>query len=338
MKKYLVTGGAGFIGSNFIRYLFDKYGNEVFVVNLDKLTYAGNLNNLKAVENNPNHKLVIGDICDNVLVKSLFNEYNFDYVVNFAAESDVDKSFSGAEEFLRTNVLGTLNLLNCARECWIKDGKQKNNVKFLQISSDEVYGMLGLDDSQFFEYTPLNPQNPYAVTKATADIMVKQFYTDYGLPINISRCSNNFGPNQHTEKLIPLTISKCFEMQNIPIHGTGENIRDWIYVSDHCNAIDLILTKGEIGEVYNIGAHNEKQNIQVVKDIIKYLKANYNSKISNKLIEYITDRKVNDLRYSINYDKISTELGYAPAVSYIDGLKLTIDWYIANIDWLKTIK
>lgn len=337
MKRYLVTGGAGFIGSNFIRYILDKY-DDVFVVNLDKLTYAGNLNNLKEFENNPNHKLVVGDICDRELVSKLFMEYNFDFVVNFAAESDVDKSFCNADDFIRTNVLGTQNLLNCAKECWLNDGKWKKGVKFLQVSSDEVYGMLDLDDSQFFECTPLNPQNPYAVTKATADVMVKEYFVDYNMPINITRCSNNFGPNQHTEKLIPLTISKCFDLTQIPIHGTGENIRDWIYVLDHCRAIDLVLTKGVAGEVYNVGAHNEKTNISVVNEIIKYLHDNYDKKISKKLIAFVQDRKVNDLRYSINFDKIKNDLGYTPSVTFEDGLKTTLDWYISNIDWLKTVK
>lgn len=335
VKTYLVTGGAGFIGSNFIRHLLNNYEN-VFVVNLDKLTYASNICNVKEFNNNKNYKFVKGDVCNKKLVETLFEAYNFDYVVNFAAESDVDRSFLSDAKFIKTNVHGTLNLLECARKFWVADGFVKDGVKFLQVSTDEVYGSLNLTNEQFVETSPINPQNPYAVTKATADKLCLQFFNDYNLPVNITRCSNNYGPNQHPEKLVSLTIFKCINLQTIPIHGTGENIRDWIYVTDHCKAIDLVLQKGKSGEVYNIGANCEKTNLEIVNTIIKSLKL-YNKEISTKLIAFVKNRKVNDLRYSINCNKLKHELGWKPEIEFFDGITKTVDWYVNNLDWFKFV-
>lgn len=336
VKAYLVTGGAGFIGSNFIRYLFSCYGDKVFVVNLDKLTYASNINNIKEFNNNKNYKFVKGDVCNKKLVERLFEAYKFDYVVNFAAESDVDRSFVSDTKFVKTNVHGTLNLLECAKKFWTDCEKTKSNVKFVQVSTDEVYGSLSLNCGQFVETSPINPQNPYAVTKATADKLCLQFFKNFNFPVNITRCSNNYGPNQHPEKLVALTIFKCLNMQSVPIHGTGENIRDWIYVSDHCSAIDLVVKKGKSGEVYNIGANCEKTNLEIVNTVINTLKK-YNNDISSKLITFVENRKVNDLRYSINFNKIKTELGWKPKIEFLTGIEKTVDWYVNNAEWFKTV-
>ena len=335
-KSILITGGAGFIGANFVPYFAQKY-KDYLVINLDALTYAGDLNNLTECENLPNYKFVKGDVCNKKLVETLFEAYKFDYVVNFAAESDVDRSFLSDARFIKTNVHGTLNLLECARRFWVADGFVKDGVKFLQVSTDEVYGSLGLTNEQFVETSPINPQNPYAVTKATADKLCLQFFNNYNLPVNITRCSNNYGPNQHPEKLVVLTIFKCLNLQPIPIHGTGENIRDWIYVTDHCKAIDMVITGGRLGEVYNVGGHNERPNIFIVKSIIEYIKENVDSTVGEHMIKHVTDRKGHDRRYGIDPQKIKDELGWYPETCFEVGIKKTLKWYLDNKEWFDNV-
>jgi len=335
MKTYLVTGGAGFIGSNFIIYMLDKY-SDIAVINLDKLTYAGNLENLKAVNNNPNYTFIQGDICDKELVEKLFKKYDIDYVVNFAAESHVDRSIREPEVFVKTNVLGTVTLLQAAKEAWeIKDGF-KENKKYVQVSTDEVYGSLGLTDL-FVETTSIDPHSPYSASKASGDLIVRAYFDTYKIPINITRCSNNYGPYQFPEKLIPLLINNCLNYNDIPVYGDGLNIRDWLYVEDHCSAIDKVINKGRIGEVYNIGGHNEKTNIQIVKTIINYLYENVDKKITEKLIKYVEDRKGHDRRYGIDPNKIKTELGWYPETNFEVGIKSTIAWYLDNPEWMSNI-
>ncbi|MBL4935485.1 dTDP-glucose 4,6-dehydratase [Clostridium sp. YIM B02515] len=326
MKTYLVTGGAGFIGSYFIKYMLVKY-EEIKIINFDKLTYAGNLDNLEEVNKDERYLFIQGDICDKELVNELFKEYNIDYVVNFAAESHVDRSIEDPEIFVKTNVLGTTNVLNCAKEAWETKEGFKAGVKFLQVSTDEVYGSLG-KNGYFYENTPLDPRSPYSSSKAGADLIVKAYYDTYSMPINITRCSNNYGPYQFTEKLMPLLITNCIEYKELPIYGDGLNVRDWLYVEDHCRAIDMVLQSGRLGEVYNIGGHNEKTNIEITKIIIKYLKENYDISISEDLIKYVEDRKGHDRRYAIASDKIEKELGWSPETSFEEGIIKTIKWYI----------
>ena len=282
MKTYLVTGGAGFIGSNFVLYMMKKY-NDIKIVNLDALTYAGNLENLKEVENNPNHIFVQGNICDNELVTKLFKEHNFDYVVNFAAESHVDRSIREPEIFAKTNVLGTVNLLNCAKAAWFtEENGWKEGVKFLHVSTDEVYGSLG-ETGYFYETTPLDPHSPYSSSKAGSDLMVKAYGDTFKMPINITRCSNNYGPFQFPEKLIPLLINNCLQHKDLPIYGDGMNIRDWLFVEDHCKAIDMVINNGRLGEVYNVGGHNERTNIQIVDTVIDYINKKVDSEVTENL-------------------------------------------------------
>ena len=272
MKKYLVTGGAGFIGSNFVMYMLKKH-EDIQIVNLDKLTYAGNLENLKSIEGDERHIFVQGDICDREFVTALFDKYDFDYVINFAAESHVDRSITNPEIFVETNVMGTVNLLQCAKNAWY-DGQSKvwkDGKKYLQVSTDEVYGALG-KEGYFTETTPLNPHCPYSASKASADMYVQAFRDTYGMPVNITRCSNNYGPYQFPEKLIPLMINNVRHHKTLPVYGDGMQIRDWLYVEDHCKAIDLVASQGKTGEVYNIGGHNEKANIEIVKMIITQLR------------------------------------------------------------------
>ncbi|ERI89755.1 dTDP-glucose 4,6-dehydratase [Clostridiales bacterium oral taxon 876 str. F0540] len=326
MKTYLVTGGAGFIGSNFIKYMLGKY-EEIKIINLDKLTYAGNLENLEGVNKDSRYLFIQGDICDKKLVNELFKENNIDYVVNFAAESHVDRSIEDPEIFVKTNVLGAVNVLNCAKEAWETKEGFKRGAKFLQVSTDEVYGSLG-ETGYFYENTPLDPRSPYSSSKAAADMLVKAYYDTYKMPINITRCSNNYGPYQYTEKLIPLLITNCIEHKELPIYGDGLNVRDWLYVEDHCRAIDMVLQSGRVGEVYNIGGHNEKTNIEIVKIIIKYLKENYDNSISEDLIKYVEDRKGHDRRYAIASEKIEKELGWSPETSFGEGIIKTIKWYM----------
>lgn len=335
MKTYLVTGGAGFIGSNFVIHMLNTY-EDVKIVNLDKLTYAGNLENLKGVEGNKNHVFVQGDICDKELVGALFSEHDFDYVINFAAESHVDRSIKEPEVFASTNVLGTVTLLNAAKSAWEKDGVWKEGAKFLQVSTDEVYGSLG-DTGYFMETTPIDPHSPYSSSKAGADMMVKAYADTFKMPVNITRCSNNYGPYQFPEKLIPLIINNCLNKRPLPVYGDGLNVRDWLYVVDHCKAIDMVARNGRLGEVYNVGGHNERTNIHIVKTIIAYLNENVDETITEDLIKYVEDRKGHDRRYGIDPTKIREELGWEPETMYEDGIKLTIQWYLDNKDWMEHI-
>ncbi len=335
MKKYLVTGGAGFIGSNFVIYMLKKH-DDIQIVNLDKLTYAGNLENLKSVENDPRHIFVQGDICDKEAVTALFEKYDFDYVINFAAESHVDRSIFDPEIFAKTNVLGTVNLLNCARLAWKKDGAWKEGVKYLQVSTDEVYGSLG-ETGYFTETTPLDPHSPYSSSKAAADLFVKAYGDTYKMPINITRCSNNYGPYQFPEKLIPLMINNAKTGKHLPVYGDGMQVRDWLYVEDHCKAIDMVCTSGKLGEVYNVGGHNERPNIFIVKKIIEILHDKVSSEINESLIKHVEDRKGHDRRYGIDPEKIKRDLGWYPETPFEKGIVLTINWYLENEDWMKNV-
>ena len=321
MKKILVTGGAGFIGSNYINHIL-KHRSDVFIVNLDKLTYAGNLNNLKDVEKHPNYSFVKGDIVNDELVSYLFQKYEITHVINFAAESHVDRSILGSEVFFRTNVLGTNVLLENAKRFGVE--------KFVQISTDEVYGSLG-PEGQFEETTPLQPNSPYAASKAAADMMALAFHHTYHVPVVITRCSNNYGQYQFPEKLIPLMIINAMNNKKLPVYGDGLNVRDWIYVIDHNKAVELVLEKGKIGEVYNIGASTEKPNIEIVKLILKQLGK------SEELIEYVKDRPGHDRRYAINSTKIKNELAWQPEYSFESAIKNTINWYLENDKWWKEI-
>ncbi len=319
MKTILVTGGAGFIGSNFIRYIIDK---NVNVINLDKLTYAGNLNNLKDIEESANYKFIQGDICSKDLVSFILKEYKVDYIVNFAAESHVDRSIIDSTPFYQTNVIGTLNLMDCTRKAGIE--------KFLQVSTDEVYGSLGTV-GKFKEETPLAPNSPYSASKAAADQAVIAYNHTFGFPALITRCSNNYGPYQFPEKLIPLVISNALANKSIPVYGTGENVRDWIYVEDHCRGIYSVLMNGNLGEVYNIGGESEVANIDLVKNILQILKK------SDSLISFVQDRPGHDLRYAIDIGKVNRELNWSPGYQFEDGLEKTINWYLTNQDWLNSI-
>lgn len=323
--KILVTGGAGFIGSNFLHYMVKKYEDYSFVC-LDALTYAGNYNNLKPVEDMKNFKFVKGDITDREFVDKLFETEKFDWVVNFAAESHVDNSIKNPEIFLRTNIIGTQVLM---------DASIKYNIKrFHQISTDEVYGDLPLDrkDLLFTEATPLHTSSPYSSSKAGADLLVGAYYRTFGLPITISRCSNNYGPYQFPEKLIPVVISKALANEKIPVYGKGENVRDWIHVKDHNIGVDLILHKGKVGEVYNLGGHSERTNLEVVKTILKQLNK------SEDLITYVTDRPGHDLRYAIDSSKAEELLGWDRTYTFEDGIKETVEWYLKNQEWINDIK
>lgn len=322
--KILVTGGAGFIGSNFVYYELDNYPNDE-VICLDKLTYAGNLETLEVAMKNPKFKFVKGDIADRIFVDELFASEKPDVVVNFAAESHVDRSIENPEIFLQTNVIGTSVLMDACRKY--------DNIRYHQVSTDEVYGDLPLDrpDLFFTETTPLHTSSPYSASKASADLLVQAYYRTYKLPVTISRCSNNYGPYHLPEKLIPLMIANALNDKKLPVYGKGENVRDWLYVEDHCSAIDLIIRKGKIGEVYNIGGHNERTNLEVVKTIIKELGK------SEDLIEFVTDRPGHDRRYAIDPTKIHNELGWLPATKFDDGIKKTIEWYLTHKFWWKKI-
>ena len=337
MKKIIVTGGAGFIGSNFINYILNKDEN-LFVVNVDKLTYAGNLENLKEVENNSRYVFEKVDICDEKEIERIINKYDIDTIVNFAAESHVDRSIKNPSEFINANIKGTQNLLDVAKRNWkIGEDTYKEGVRYLQVSTDEVYGSLNLDDPCFEETTPLSPHSPYSASKASADLIVKAYYDTYKLPILITRCSNNYGPYQFPEKFIPLILNNCLEHKKIPIYGDGSNVRDWLYVKDHCAAIYEVLKSGRIGEVYNVGGHNERTNIQIVKIIIKYLHENVDNTIDESLMTFVKDRKGHDKRYGINPEKISRELGWVPETKFEDGIIYTIKWYLENKKWLRNV-
>lgn len=343
MKTYLVTGGAGFIGANFIHYMFEKYGYSIKIINVDLLTYAGNLENLKGVEDRNNYEFIKADICDKKKMESIFEKNDIDYVVNFAAESHVDRSIKDPEVFVRTNVLGTQCLLNVSKKFWEKDDDTfKPGKKFLQVSTDEVYGSLD-KDGYFTEETPIDPHSPYSASKAAADLIVKAYADTYKMPVNITRCSNNYGQYQFPEKLIPLVINNILKGKELPVYGDGKNIRDWLYVKDHCSAIDLVINEGILGEVYNIGGHNEKQNIDIVKIIIKTIYGTLKKEdqrrnhVTEDLIKYVKDRKGHDRRYAIDPTKISSEIGWLPETKFEQGIVETIKWYLENTDWIENV-
>lgn len=383
MKKYLVTGGAGFIGANFVKYLLEKYGNDVEILILDALTYAGNPKTIAEEVKLPNVTFVKGDIGDRALVDKLMEDFDPDYVVNFAAESHVDRSITNPRLFLETNILGTQTMLDAARHAWLA-GKDENGKplyregkKFLQISTDEVYGSLdkdfdeavelmlddavksvvsGRDDLKTFgkafftEDTPLAPRSPYSASKTAADLLTSAYHETYGLPVNITRCSNNYGPYHFPEKLIPLIIKNILEGKPLPVYGKGENVRDWLYVTDHAKGIDMVLRKGRIGEVYNIGGFNEEANINIVKSIIRLIRrimeeeSEYQRLLSGSiddidesLITYVSDRPGHDMRYAIDPHKIATELGWYPETPFVSGIEKTIRWYLDNQDWVRDV-
>ena len=383
MSKYLVTGAAGFIGANFVKYILQKYGNEVEIVILDALTYAGNLLSIKEEIERENVTFVKGDIRDTELVSSLIATHDPDYIVNFAAESHVDRSITNPRLFLETNILGTQNLLDCARKAWfigkneLGQNEYQPGKKFLQISTDEVYGSLskdyneaqalsvsdavrevikGRDDlktfgEEFFtENTPLAPRSPYSAAKTGADLITLAYHETYGMPINFTRCSNNYGPYHFPEKLIPLIIKNILDGKPLPVYGKGENVRDWLYVTDHAKAIDMVLHNGRIGEVYNIGGFNEEQNIDIVKTVINIIarimrdEPQYQTlltcnvaDIADNLITYVTDRPGHDMRYAINPTKIAVELGWYPETPFKIGIEKTIRWYLDNQEWVKSV-
>ncbi len=380
---YLVTGAAGFIGANYIKYLLKIYGNDVNIIILDVLTYAGNLLTIKKELDLPNVSFIKGDIGDRELVTKLLSENDIDYIVNFAAESHVDRSITNPKLFLETNILGTHNMLECARQAWFigkdENGKAryKEGKKFLQISTDEVYGSLEKDfsdakalevshelslvigdrtdmktygDKYFTEDTPLSPRSPYSSSKTSADLIANAYFHTYNFPVNITRCSNNYGPYHFPEKLIPLIIKNILEGKKLPVYGKGENVRDWLYVEDHAKGIDMVLHKGRLGEVYNIGGFNEESNINIVKLVISLIAQTMNeqpkyqsllkcdlSVINEDLIEYVTDRPGHDMRYAMDPTKIATELGWYPETPFTEGIKKTIIWYLNNQEWVDSV-
>ncbi len=363
MKVYLVTGAAGFIGANFVKYMLAKY-SDIKIVVLDLLTYAGNLGTIAEDIDGERCEFVKGDICDRALVDQLFDKYSFDYVVNFAAESHVDRSIENPQLFLMTNILGTQNLLDAARRAWVtsKDATGypvwREGVRFHQVSTDEVYGSLGTEGF-FTEKTPLDPRSPYSAAKTSADLFVKVYFETYHMPVSITRCSNNYGPYHFPEKLIPLIIKNILEGKPLPVYGDGSNVRDWLYVEDHCKAIDLVLHQGREGEVYNVGGHNEKQNIEIVKLTIRTMrwlmsenpayrevlkKRVYDADgqlsidwINDDLITFVKDRLGHDQRYAIDPTKITNELGWTPETSFEEGIVKTICWYLEHQQWVEEI-
>lgn len=384
MKTYLVTGAAGFIGTNFVKYMLEKYNNNIKLIVLDKLTYAGNLGNIKEEVEAKKLEFVKGDIGNRELVDNIFARFDVDYVVNFAAESHVDRSIENPQVFLETNILGTQNLLEASKKAWTigRDDKgypiYKEGKKYIQISTDEVYGSLSKDyidsidlvlnenvkkltegrrdlktyGNKFFtEKTPLDPRSPYSSSKASADMIVMAYHETYKLPINITRCSNNYGPYQFPEKLIPLIIKNILEGKKLPVYGDGSNVRDWLYVKDHNKAVDMVINSGKIGEVYNIGGFNEEKNINIVKLTIDTIAKIMNTEIEYKevlktdisninygLISYVQDRLGHDARYAIDPEKIVTELGWYPEITFEKGIELTIRWYLENQEWVDSVK
>lgn len=383
MKTYLVTGAAGFIGSNFVKYILKKYGNDVNIIIVDALTYAGNLASIKEEIELPNVSFVKADITDYAAIKSIFNSHHIDFVVNFAAESHVDRSITNPKLFLETNIIGTQTMLQCAREAWFvgknADGTNcyQPGARYLQISTDEVYGSLSKDFEEaqplsvsaevkkvisgrenlqtfgkhfFTETTPLSPRSPYSASKTSADMLTMAYHETYGLPICITRCSNNYGPYHFPEKLIPLVIKNVLEGKSLPVYGKGLNVRDWLYVEDHCKGIDMVLRHGRVGEVYNIGGFNEESNIEIVKRIIaiiarimrdepkyqKLLKVDL-SRINNDLITYVADRPGHDMRYAIDPTKIATELGWYPETPFTEGIEKTVRWNLDHQDWVESV-
>lgn len=330
-RNILITGGAGFIGSHVVRHFVRNYP-DYHIVNLDKLTYAGNLDNLRDVENCANYTFVKGDICDFEAVLALMKEHSIDGVIHLAAESHVDRSISNPFEFAQTNVLGTLSLLQAARHYWESLPERYEGKKFYHISTDEVYGALELDGGMFREDTPYAPHSPYSASKASSDHFVRAFHDTYGMPTVISNCSNNYGPNQYPEKLIPLFIQNICEGKPLPVYGKGENVRDWLYVEDHARAIDLIFHKGGVAETYNIGGNNEWRNIDLIKLLIKEVDRQLGNEEGHSLslISYVTDRAGHDLRYAIDSSKLQRELGWSPSLQFEEGIRLTVEWYLKN--------
>jgi len=335
LKTMLVTGGAGFIGSNFIHLMLKKHP-DYKIINLDALTYAGNLENLKSAEGNPNYVFVKADIRDRAAVAGIFDKYRIDYVVNFAAESHVDRSITDPEIFLSTNIIGMQVLLETAKAHWKLEPDNKysreyrEGVRFHQVSTDEVYGALG-KNGMFVETMPLMPNSPYSASKSSADLIVRAYHETFGMPVTITRCSNNYGPYQFPEKFIPLMINNCMNDKPLPVYGDGMQIRDWLHVSDHCEAIDCVLHNGFNGEIYNVGGNNEKANIEIVRLIISTLGK------SENLIKHVKDRPGHDRRYAIDNTKITTKLGWHPLYTFEDGMKETIEWYIENTEWVSHI-
>ena len=340
MRTYLVTGGAGFIGSNYIHYMFKKYDNEIRIINVDALTYAGNLENLKDIENRDNYTFVKANICDKEAISKLFAENEIDRVVHFAAESHVDRSIRNPEVFVQTNVLGTAVMLNCAKAAWEKpDGTFKEDKKFLHVSTDEVYGSLEEDGGYFYETTPYAPHSPYSASKASSDMLVKAYMDTYKFPANITNCSNNYGPYQFPEKLIPLIINNALQGKKLPVYGDGKNVRDWLYVEDHARAIDLIFHKGTIAETYNIGGFNEWKNIDIIKCVIATVDRLLGRKEGEDmdLITFVTDRAGHDMRYAIDSTKLQKELGWEPSLQFEEGIEKTVRWYLENEEWMDNI-
>ncbi|MEI6124296.1 MAG: dTDP-glucose 4,6-dehydratase [Bacteroidota bacterium] len=334
IKTVLITGGAGFIGSHVVRLFVNQYP-EYHIVNLDKLTYAGNLQNLTDIEKRPNYTFVKGDITDGDFIQNLFQQYQFDGIIHLAAESHVDRSISNPMEFVTTNIIGTVTLLNAAKSIWKDNFEGK---RFYHVSTDEVYGSLG-HQGFFTEETAYDPRSPYSASKASSDHLVRAYYHTFGLPVVVSNCSNNYGPNHFPEKLIPLMINNIISNKPLPVYGKGENVRDWLYVVDHARAIDTIFHKGVIGETYNIGGYNEWKNIDLVHLLCNIMdkKLGRSSGTSAQLITYVKDRAGHDLRYAIDSAKLTTQLGWKPSLQFEEGLEKTVDWYLANEAWLKNI-
>ena len=331
MKTYLVTGGAGFIGSNYIHYMFKKYGDTIRIINVDALTYAGNPENLKEVENRENYTFVKANICDKEAIAKIFAENEIDRVVHFAAESHVDRSIKDPEIFVQTNVLGTAVMLNCAKAAWeLPDGTFKTDKKFLHVSTDEVYGSLSEDGGYFYETTPYAPHSPYSASKAGSDMLVKAYMDTYHFPANITNCSNNYGPYQFPEKLIPLIIYNSLHDKKIPVYGDGQQVRNWLYVEDHCSALCRVLEDGECGEVYNIGGDAEESNLQVIRAILRLVGR------PESLIQFVADRPGHDRRYAMDYTKLNQHTGWKPLYSFVEGLERTVRWYLENKEWLNS--
>ena len=345
MRTYLVTGGAGFIGSNYIRYMFGRYGGDIFIINVDKLTYAGNLDNLKNVSQKDNYLFIKADICDASAVRKIFKEHEIDRIVHFAAESHVDRSIRDPEAFVKTNVLGTLILLNAAKDAWqLEDGAFKEGKKFLHVSTDEVYGSLPEGEGCFYETTAYDPHSPYAASKASSDMLVRSYMSTYKFPANITNCSNNYGPYQFPEKFIPLIISNALAGKSIPLYGDGNHVRDWLYVTDHVRAIDMVQEQGRLFETYNIGGHNERKNIDMIHIILETIRELLPERdmrrdnISEGLILSVAERKGHDRRYAIASGKIKKELGWEPKITFEEGIRLTVRWYLENEGWLQNVK